>query len=85
MQKKENILLLEKVVKYIYRKLTDSFKLTFYLLSDEDKRRRLVLQKDVKGWVFKWVDTTNDWYDNSKKIIATTDPSLNLPCFLLPS
>ena len=53
-----------------------------YLLSDEEiKEGDWCCKKDVKGWVFKWVDTTNDWYDNSKKIIATTDPSLNLPCF----
>jgi hypothetical protein len=36
-------------------------------------------KNDVKGKIFKWIPTDNDWYKDSKKIVATTDKSLLLP------
>lgn len=50
-----------------------------YITSDEEiKKGDWCYKEDVKNKIFKWVNTENDWYNDSKKIIATTDKSLSI-------
>lgn len=48
-----------------------------YITSNEKiKEGDWCYKEDVKNKIFKWVNTENDWYNDSKKIIATTNTSL---------
>ena len=52
-----------------------------YITSDDEiKEGDYCYKHDLKGNVFKWINTTNPWYKDAKKIIATTDKSL-IPLF----
>ena len=49
-----------------------------YITSDDEiKEGDCCYKHDLKGNVFKWINTTNPWYKDAKKIIATTDESLH--------
>ena len=51
-----------------------------YYVSDEtieEGWRGTAYKKDVKGQIFKHFYTTNKWYKNAKKVIATTNPNID--------
>jgi len=65
-----------------------------YITSDEEIKERwfgIAYKQDVsgttdkndnvltKGSIFKHFYTTNNWYDNAKIVISSTDSTLNLP------
>ena len=54
-----------------------------YILSDEEIKKdwnEWAYKKDVKDKIFKHFYTINTWYNDAKKIIATTNPLLELTC-----
>lgn len=53
-----------------------------YYVSDEiieEGWKGTAYKKDVKGQIFKHFHTTNEWYKDAKKVIATTNPSIDIP------
>lgn len=50
-----------------------------YILSDEKiKEGDWCYKKDLKGNIFKWINTENDWYKDAKKIIATNNNKISM-------
>lgn len=65
---------------YGLAKFDDATYQHLYITSDEEiKEGDWCYKQDVQGKVFKWVSTSNTWYKDAKKIIASTDKSLGLP------
>ena len=53
-----------------------------YYVSDEiieEGWKGTAYKKDVKGQIFKHFYTTNDWYKDAKKVIATNNPNIDIP------
>lgn len=53
-----------------------------YYLSDEIIEKGwegIAYKNDVKGKIFKHFYTTNEWYKDAKKVIATNNPNIDIP------
>ena len=65
---------------YLCNKVTiDGFD---YYVSDEaieEGWKGIAYKKDVTGEIFKHFYTTNEWYNDAKKVIATNNPNIDCP------